>query len=124
MLSTPPATKTSPSPALIARAAALTAARPSGRTSFNAPRWRPIGVRTASTITASGIGLDLRGMVLSIASGHLDFGIRSAARSIGGVVSPTPPEGLWDPGTYLYLEVRWRRGHPRARGRTTNLYPP
>src|SRR6266581_6699721 len=188
MLSTPPATKTSPSPALIARAAALTAARPeeqsrlnvtpatetgrpassaairatlrlsspawfaqprytsstsagstparrttsrttsaarsSGRTSFNAPRWRPIGVRTASTITASGIGLDLRGMVPSIASGHLDFGIRSAARSIGGVVSPTPPEGLWDPGTYLYLEVRWRRGHPRARGRTTNLYPP
>src|SRR6266581_1404315 len=163
MLSTPPATKTSPSPALIARAAALTAPRPeeqsrlnvtpatetgrpassaairatlrlsspawfaqprytsstsagstparrttsrttsaarsSGRTSFNAPRWRPIGVRTASTITASGIGLDLRGMVPSIASGHLDFGIRSAARLIRGGCFTHPtgrPLGSWD----------------------------
>src|SRR6266702_2637285 len=32
-----------------------TAARSSGRTSLKAPLWRPIGVRTASTITASGI---------------------------------------------------------------------
>src|SRR3990170_4826262 len=67
------------------------AARSSGRTSRNTPLWRPTGVRTAPTITASGI-FDLRaGRPLHSVWG---FGLRGRAGDAGrGSSSFADPTG-------------------------------
>src|SRR5437762_10834574 len=84
-----------------------TAARSSGRTSLRMPRWRPIGVRTAPTISSSVI-LDLRAEAC-IPSLDLDFGVEMDFGVETSCFAHLPHIEGWGRKVYLYLKVRkWK----------------
>src|SRR6266480_4601722 len=95
-------TRAGSTPARRTTSPTTSAARSSGRTSLSAPWCRPIGVRTAPTITASVI---LHSSNRRIAREDLDFGVTTGSRHF----RIPPPEMETSPrGIPLLRGMKWR----------------